>query len=26
MFPYNARMTRALGKLIKVLYGRGKRD
>jgi acyl-CoA reductase-like NAD-dependent aldehyde dehydrogenase len=26
MFPYNARMTRALGKLINVLYGRGKRD
>ena len=25
MFPYNARMTRALGKTIKLLYGRGKR-
>jgi acyl-CoA reductase-like NAD-dependent aldehyde dehydrogenase len=26
MFPYNAKMTRRLGKAIKFLYGRGKRD
>jgi acyl-CoA reductase-like NAD-dependent aldehyde dehydrogenase len=26
MFPYNAKMTRGLGRLIKLLYGRGKRD
>jgi acyl-CoA reductase-like NAD-dependent aldehyde dehydrogenase len=26
MFPYNAKMTRRLGRLIKLLYGRGKRD
>jgi acyl-CoA reductase-like NAD-dependent aldehyde dehydrogenase len=26
MFPYNAKMTRRFGKLIKLLYGRGKRD
>jgi acyl-CoA reductase-like NAD-dependent aldehyde dehydrogenase len=26
MFPYNAKMTRRIGKLLKLLYGRGKRD
>jgi hypothetical protein len=26
MYPYNAKMTRRLGKAIKLLYGRGKRD
>jgi acyl-CoA reductase-like NAD-dependent aldehyde dehydrogenase len=26
MFPYNAKMTRRFGKLVKLLYGRGKRD
>src|SRR4051794_3170559 len=26
MFPYNARVTTGIGKLLKLLYGRGKRD
>jgi len=26
MFPYNARMTKVLGRVIRFLYGRGKRD
>src|SRR5256714_6406764 len=26
MYPYSARMTGVLGKLVRVLYGRGKRD
>jgi acyl-CoA reductase-like NAD-dependent aldehyde dehydrogenase len=26
MFPYNAKVTRGIGKLLKLLYGRGKRD
>jgi acyl-CoA reductase-like NAD-dependent aldehyde dehydrogenase len=26
MYPYTAKMTRRLGKLVKLLYGRGKRD
>jgi hypothetical protein len=26
MYPYSAKMTGVLGKLVRVLYGRGKRD